>query len=71
MNSDFYQGVNQQAFKLVICHCPPAINAELELEMTKLVATALLIGIDATIFEPLLTEADAGQMRQLICIHTH
>jgi len=71
MNNDFYQGINQKAFKLVICHCPPTINPEMELEMTKLVATALLMGLDSYTFEPLLEEGDVKNMLKLVIAHTH
>ncbi|WP_415912175.1 hypothetical protein [Neptuniibacter sp. QD37_11] len=71
MNSDFYQGINQEAFRLVICHCPPAICPESELEMTKLVATALLIGIDLALLQPLLEDGDVKNMRKLVNGHTH
>ena len=66
MNNDFYQGINQQAFRLVICHCPPAIHPDLELRMTKLVATALLIGLDAELITSFLAESDEKNLQQLI-----
>ena len=71
MNSDFYQGVNKEAFRLVICHCPPAIHPDLELRMTKLVATALLIGLDAELITSSLTESDEESLRQLIRRRIH
>ncbi|MAY43505.1 MULTISPECIES: hypothetical protein [unclassified Neptuniibacter] len=71
MNSEFYQGINQKAFKLVICYCPPAINPDLELRMTKLVATALLIGIESGAIASYLAESDEKNLQQLIRQRVH
>lgn len=71
MQNDIYEGINKEAFKLVISHCPPAIDPELETKITKLVATALLVGWDSEELIPVLAASDVDHLRQCIRSKTH
>lgn len=41
-----FEGHERRAYRLVLNHCPPSLNVERELELTKLATTALIIGLD-------------------------
>lgn len=41
-----FDGTQRQAYRLVINHCPPTLSVDLELKLTRLTATALLVGIE-------------------------
>lgn len=41
-----FDGHERRAYRLVLNHCPPDLDSQKELELTKLVITALLVGID-------------------------
>lgn len=68
MSALTFKGIEQKAYRLVINHCPPAINVELELELTRLAATALIVGIDecwvASQLENCSVEAISVRIRQ-------
>jgi len=40
------KGTHRRAYRLVINHCSPSMPIELELELTKLATTALLLELD-------------------------
>lgn len=46
MQNFTFDGINKEAYRLVIQHCPPDIKIDQELRLTKLVATALLVGVE-------------------------
>lgn len=58
MQNFTYEGVNKVAYRLVIQHCPPDIKVDQELRLTKLVATALLVGVEQYWLEQRLVAID-------------
>ena len=70
MSQQTYQGIEKKAYKLVITHCPPSINIDLELELTKLTTTALLVEIDecwiASQLEHCSTDIISKRIRQMM-----
>lgn len=58
MKSSMFDGINKQAYRLVIQYCPPEIKIDQELRLTKLVATALLVGVEQHWLEQQLVTID-------------
>ena len=53
-----FDGINKEAYRLVIQYCPPDIKIDQELRLTKLVATALLVGVEQYWLEQRLVTKD-------------
>lgn len=65
------EGINKEAFKLVICHCPPSLDPEIEIRLTKLVTTALLLGIERDWLMERLADCDEHSISQRIRLNIH
>ncbi len=65
------KGINKEAFKLVICHCPPSLDPEIEIRLTKLVTTALLVGIERDWLMERLEDCDEANICRRIRLSIH
>ncbi|GGK80535.1 hypothetical protein GCM10007941_33630 [Amphritea balenae] len=65
-----FDGHERRAYRLVLNHCPPELDSQKELEFTKLIVTALLLGIDeewvASQLERGCVDVIAARVRQSI-----
>ena len=65
------EGINKEAFKLVICHCPPSLDPEIEIRLTKLVTTALLLDIQRDWLMERLADCDEYSISKRIRLNIH